>query len=74
MPSVSFRFPSPERIDRQAASLGLSRSAYLAEVVEQALEGTRPRGRRLPPIDDLLGVSGQGSDNAAARRALARRP
>ncbi len=73
MPVVTFRHPKPGSISARAEALGLSRSAYLARIVDEDLERPAPRKRKIR-LDDLLGSirSGRGSDNASVRAAFRR--
>jgi predicted transcriptional regulator len=77
MPNVlTVRVPSSllAKVDRKAATLGRSRAEHVRQVLEADAE-TVERGRKRFASLALKGryALGRGSDNAAVRRALARR-
>ena len=77
MPNVlTVRLPSSllAKVDRKAAALGRARAEHVRQVLEADVAAGAPRRRRFACLS-LKGryALGRGSDNAAVRRALARR-
>lgn len=71
MPVITFRHPEPGNIRARAEALGLSRSAYLARLVDQDLARPLP-ARKGIDVSDLCGSApgGHGSDNPSIRRRM----
>jgi hypothetical protein len=77
MPNVlTVRLPSSllAKVDRRAATLGRARAEHVRQVLEADVAVSAPSPKRFACLS-LKGryALGRGSDNAAVRRALARR-
>jgi hypothetical protein len=77
MPNVlTVRLPSSllAKVDRKAAALGRARAEHVRQVLEEDVAAGDSRPRRFASLS-LKGryALGRGSNNAAVRRALARR-
>jgi hypothetical protein len=73
---LTVRLPSSllAKVDRKAATLGRARAEHVRQVLEEDVAVGTPKPRRFACLS-LKGryALGRGSDNAAVRRALARR-
>ncbi len=73
---LTIRVPSSllAKVDRKAAALGRARAEHVRQVLAEDVASGEPRPKRFASLS-LKGryALGRGSDNAAIRRALARR-
>jgi hypothetical protein len=73
---LTVRLPSSllAKVDRKAAALGRARAEHVRQVLEEDVGAAVPKPRRFACLS-LKGryALGRGSNNAAVRRALARR-